>query len=352
MTTNYHFDYNWTLRDASFPGNKGKVFSTFACGGGSSMGYKLAGFDVIGCNEIDPGLIEIYKNNLNPKFAFPGPIQEFKNRNDFPDELYDLDILDGSPPCSSFTLAGVRSRDWGKKKNFREGQSEQVLDTLFFDFIELANKLQPKVVFAENVTGILLTDAQKYVIQIYKDLEAAGYNCQHFTLNASKMGVPQQRKRVFFIALRNDLADQFLYQATLFEKKPLLELEFTEKPILFSEFEEGLGPELTPSFLKWWELVKPGQYLCVNHPKGSYFNSIRINPHECLKTITATAGAKLIHYKYPNEISEKNIIQGSTFPLDYDFGKQKVKYVCGMSVPPVMVAKIACQIYDQWLSKL
>ena len=48
------FNYRWTLADANFTKDKGKVFSCFACGGGSTMGYKLAGFDVIGCNEIDP----------------------------------------------------------------------------------------------------------------------------------------------------------------------------------------------------------------------------------------------------------------------------------------------------------
>lgn len=351
-TRNYHFDYNWTLDKASFPGNKGKVFSTFACGGGSSMGYKLAGFDVIGCNEIDPALFKIYIKNLKPKYSYLGPIQEFKLRNDFPDEMYNLDILDGSPPCSSFTLSGVRSRDWGIKKKFQEGQEKQILDTLFFDFIDLAEKLKPKVVMAENVTGILMTQAQKYVRKIYKDLDAAGYICQHWTLDASEMGVPQQRKRVFFIALRKDLAEQFLYQANLFEQKPYLELVFHEKPIPFSEIEEGLGAPLTPAFRKWWELVGPGEYLCKHHPKGSYFNSFRVHPHQVLRTVTATIGAKLIHHTEPNEVSIKNLIQASTFPLDYDFGESKPKYVVGMSVPPIMVARIAIEIYNQWLSKI
>lgn len=54
MGKGHRFSYNWTLKDANFTKDKGKVFSCFACGGGSTMGYKLAGFDVIGCNEIDP----------------------------------------------------------------------------------------------------------------------------------------------------------------------------------------------------------------------------------------------------------------------------------------------------------
>ena len=117
----HRFPYRWTLKDAKFTKDKGKVFSCFACGGGSTMGYKLAGFDVIGCNEIDPKMMEAYKANHNPKYAFLEPIQTFKLREDLPEELYGLDILDGSPPCSSFSMAGNREKDWGKDKVFREG---------------------------------------------------------------------------------------------------------------------------------------------------------------------------------------------------------------------------------------
>ena len=151
-----------------------------------------------------------------------------KMREDLPQEFYELDILDGSPPCSSFSMAGNREKDWGKDKIFREGQAMQVLDTLFFDFIDLAKKLQPKVVVAENVKGLLLGDAKKYVIEIYLEFEKAGYYCQHWLLDASKMGVPQRRERVFFIALRKDLAKPFLKQMNLFDILPEIKLKFTK----------------------------------------------------------------------------------------------------------------------------
>ena len=159
----HKFDYRWTLADANFTKDKGKVFSCFACGGGSSMGYKLAGFDVVGCNEIDRRVMDLYEKNLHPRYAFLEPIQTFKERTAFPDVLYNLDILDGSPPCSTFTIAMARTRQetWGKEKRFREGQAEQVLDTLFFDFIDVVRKLRPKVVIAENVKGLLQGAAKK-----------------------------------------------------------------------------------------------------------------------------------------------------------------------------------------------
>ena len=101
------FTYKWYLKDLEKVEKCGlKVFSCFACGGGSTMGYKMSGCEVIGCNEIDPEMMQVYRLNHNPKYYFLEGIQTFKNRNDLPKELYELDILDGSPPCSSFSMAG------------------------------------------------------------------------------------------------------------------------------------------------------------------------------------------------------------------------------------------------------
>jgi DNA (cytosine-5)-methyltransferase 1 len=246
----YH--YNWKLKDAIFTKDKGKVFSCFACGGGSTMGYKLSGFDVIGCNEIDPKMMEAYIENHNPKYSFLEAIQTFKLRDDLPKELYELDILDGSPPCSSFSMSGNREKDWGKEKKFREGQAKQVLDDLFFDFIDLAKKLQPKVVVAENVKGLLLGEAKAYVRKIYKSFDEAGYMVQHFLLDASIMGVPQKRERVFFIALRKDLCEQFLFKKDFFNSIPKIKLSFSENRIPFKdiddEFNEFSEKKMYPSY--------------------------------------------------------------------------------------------------------
>ena len=94
-------------------------------------------------------------------------------------------------------MAGNREKDWGKDKKFREGQAKQTLDTLFFDFIDLAKELQPKIVVAENVKGLLMGKAKEYVKEIYKQFDKAGYYCQHWLLDASKMGVPQNVKECF-----------------------------------------------------------------------------------------------------------------------------------------------------------
>lgn len=344
----HKFNYNWTLKDANFTKDKGKVFSCFACGGGSTMGYKLAGFDVIGCNEIDHRVMDIYISNHHPKHSFLEPIQTFKDKTAFPDELYQLDILDGSPPCSAFSIAGSREEAWGVEKKFREGQATQVLDTLFFDFIELAKKLQPKVVIAENVKGLLQGDAKKYVQRIYRDFEDAGYYCQHWLLDAQYMGVPQRRERVFFVCLRKDLIDQVPCSSNLFETFPKLDLEFNETPITCENAELELGdPITTRCYAEEYDRLKAGQpktYLqCCLYSKDS------VHP-------TLIAGYRSKASPMPDWgkqwLSVSDICKVSSFPQDYNFGNQKAEYICGMSVPPIMIAQIATRVYEQWLTKI
>lgn len=344
------FSYEWTLKDANFTKDKGTVFSCFACGGGSTMGYKLAGFDVIGCNEIDPKMMEAYRANHNPKYSFLEPIQEFKNREDLPEELFNLDILDGSPPCSSFSMAGNREKDWGKDKKFREGQTEQVLDTLFFDFLDLGERLQPKVIIAENVKGMLLGAAQKYVDKILTRFDEIGYYVDFKLLNASKMGVPQRRERVFFYAVRKDLYKGGFED--LFQTRPILDLEFNESGIPFIDIESGphekpLFKNPAPSCREGWDKCKIGKPIYSDKK----FDTYKIDPSKILNTITASysrhrGGA--LHYKVFRVLTKNEMFKASTFPLDYMYSDPA--YICGMSVPPIMTAQIATRVYKEWLN--
>ena len=284
----HKFKYKWNLSDG-YPAegiekHELKVFGTFICGGGSTMGYKLAGFNHLGGVEIDPQVADVYKTNHNPKYLFVEDIREFADKTEFPEELYNLDILDGSPPCSSFSMAGNREKDWGKEKVFREGQAKQRLDDLFFDYIKLAKKLQPKVVIAENVKGMLQGNAKTYVKKIKTEFEEAGYKVQLFLLNAASMGVPQKRERVFFICQRNDL-----------NYKPL-KLSFDEKPIVFKEVESNdIGKLITGEMLPLWKICKEGKSLSTVHPKGNYFGSHKVSPNEVPNTVIASTSSPLLH---------------------------------------------------------
>jgi len=353
----HKFPYRWNLKETTFTKDKGKVFSCFACGGGSTMGYKLAGFDVIGCNEIDPKMAEAYKTNHNPKYCFVEPIQTFKLRDDLPEELYNLDILDGSPPCSSFSIAGAREEDWGKEKKFREGQAEQVLDTLFFDFIDLAAKLKPKIVVAENVKGLLLGEAKSYVLKILESFDKAGYMVNYWLLDSSDMGVPQKRERVFFLAIRKDIAEPFLESVDMFTIAPKINLQFNEKKIVWGDVIDENDNIETLSKLdgELWEKRQVGDVDLSNISLRernilSRFNAKFLYKEKVANTITG--GEQCVLFDKKRNRNKQELCDCGTYPHDYNFLTNKPEYLIGMSVPPVMTAQIATRIYEQWLSKI
>ena len=103
------------------------------------MGYKRAGCTIVAANDIDPEMAWHYRTNLAPPSYYLCPIGDLLKK-DLPRELYELDILDGSPPCSTFSMAGSREKSWGKDKHFREGQAKQVLSDLFFDYLDVVER--------------------------------------------------------------------------------------------------------------------------------------------------------------------------------------------------------------------
>ena len=341
------FPYKWYLKDG-YPSkgitkNNLNVFGTFICGGGSTMGYKLAGYNHLGGVEIDKEVAKVYKLNHDPKYLFNEDIREFNKRQDLPSELYSLDLLDGSPPCSTFSMAGSREKAWGKSKQFREGQAMQTLDDLVFVYCDTIIKLQPKVFILENVKGIIQGNAKVYSKNIVKKMTDAGYEVQVFCLNAASMGVPQKRERVFFVGHRKELK---------FKK---LKLEFNEKSILFGEIvdKKDTMDTLRGAEKKVWNHVRKNDDSLRNAYKrfnntDSFFSHNILNYERVANTITGSDGGQQIIFELKRRLNSYETILVGTYPLDYDFQTLQPKYLIGMSVPPVMTAQIANQIYLQW----
>lgn len=337
------FPYKWNLSEGypakNIEHHKKRVFSCFACGGGSTMGYKLAGFDVIGANEFVEEYAECYQKNHNPKYLFVEDIRTFRKKQDLPSELFDLDILDGSPPCSAFSTAGKREQGWGIEKNYAQGRKKQVVDDLYFEFIELVKRLQPKVVVAENVKGLISGNAKIYCKKIKEAFIDAGYEIQLFLLNASTMGVPQKRERVFFVARRKDL------------KLPELKLSFNEKPILFKEISDESDTSLktTTGGAELWKICKQGKdFSSVAKNKNSYFSHKKMADNETPYTIIAAQGSCSWHSTIQRLLNKTELCQIGSYPLDYDFENLQPKELIGRSVPPVMMAQLSYQIYLQF----
>ena len=351
MTTEnpaYHvFPWRWKLADLKdVPWNGLNVFSCFSCGGGSSMGYKLAGYHVIGNVEIDRDMNKIYNINHKPKYNYNSDIRDFISipNEELPQDLFKLDVLDGSPPCSVFSMAGERESGWNTEKQFREGQKMQRLDDLFFAFIKVAEKLKPRVVIAENVKGLITGNAKGYVNEIIKAFRAAGYVPQIFLLNSARMGVPQARERVFFIARRED------------QKFPKLTMDFSEKVIPFGSVRTETGVPIDENTESYRLLQKRRpEDTCVAdinkrmYGKNSMFTVPIVNDNRVAPTLTS--GSAFYRGCDATKFSRGDFINIQTFPQDYNFLDQSPQYVCGMSVPPVMMAQIARQVYIQWLRR-
>ena len=337
------FNWKWYLKDLN-PDKDIKVFTTFSCGGGSSMGYKRAGFQVLGNVEIDPKINDMYCRNNHPKYNYCMDLRDFNKLEDLPEELYHLDILDGSPPCTTFSMAGKREDTWGKKKKFREGQAEQTLDDLFFVFLDTVEKLKPKIVIAENVEGIINGNARGYVNQIIKRFHEIGYEVQIFNLNAAFMDVPQARHRVFFVANNQG-----------FNK---IRLSFNNDVIKFKDVRSENGIEFGNEdsvIKKIAELATKGERRCADVTKRlagtdkRYFTSRIIDDDNVAATITSAG--YMIRLCDRKLCTDEDFINVQSFPQDYDFCGNSVQYVCGMSVPPNMMANIAEEVYEQWLKK-
>ena len=292
------------------------------------MGYKLAGCDVIGGVDIDPKMVRLYRRNLRPRISYCSDVRSAPT----PDAQ--VDILDGSPPCTPFSTAGNREKDWGKLKRFNEGASAQQLDDLFFHFIAYAERVRPRVIVAENVVGLLKGNARAYVRRIGEAFKAIGYSAQLFRLSAAHFGVPQSRERVFFVAQPSTKARRLVLapetQRVITIREALADID-------------AIGPRAQARDVERWQQVPRGRNLRFSG--SGRFGVMRLNPDATANTITA-AGA-LMHWSEPHYLSPLAYARLQSFPDDYDYGTAKPVYVIGMSVPPLMMRGIARQLIEQ-----
>lgn len=312
------------------------------------MGYKRAGCQIVAANDIDPEMAWHYKRNLNPPLYYLCPIRDLLTA-DLPPELFALDILDGSPPCSTFSMAGSREKAWGKKKHFREGQASQVLSDLFFDYLDLVERLKPKVAIAENVKGMILGNAKGYTKLVMDRFREIGYRPQLFLLNGADCGVPQRRERVFFCALRNDIAKLPLQLAPKHKwisageaTADLQELSYAEKIETNSKIK---------AHEKFWSKCKPGDsYSKVPDSNGSFFNYSRMDNEAPSQTLVSGNAETMMHWKTQRTLTYREWKRLGSFPDDYEAKTDKIgKYMIGMSVPPKMTEQVARAVVTQWL---
>lgn len=172
-----------------------KVISLFSGCGGLDLGFERAGFQIPIANEYDKTIWDTFKANHPKTHLIEGDIRKV-NETEFPE---DIDGIIGGPPCQSWSEAGAL-----RGINDARGQ-------LFFDYIRILRSVKPKFFLAENVSGMLANRHSEAVQNILALFEECGYDVTMTLVNAKDYGVPQERKRVFYIGFRKDLNIEFKF---------------------------------------------------------------------------------------------------------------------------------------------
>lgn len=190
---------------AALRGSNGMTcVSTFSGCGGSCLGFEWAGFLPLYASEFIPAAIETYRAN-HPVFVDTRDIRQVQAEEILAQtglKRGELDVLEGSPPCASFSILGKREAEWGQVKRY-SGVMQRT-DDLFDEYVRLVDGLQPRAFVAENVSGLVQGKAVGYFKRILAAFQACGYVVQAQLLNAAYLGVPQVRKRLLFTGIRSD----------------------------------------------------------------------------------------------------------------------------------------------------
>ena len=383
----------------ALPPNGYTVASTFSGSGGSSLGYKMAGFDVRYAAEFIPAAQDTYRANFPGTHLDPRDVRQIKAGDVLRAcglRVGELDVLDGSPPCASFSTSGKREGGWGDVKPYSD--TFQRTDDLFFEYSRLVRGVRPRAFVAENVSGLVKGAARGMFLEFLDELKGCGYRVQARLLDARWLGVPQVRQRIIFVGVREDVVDRrgrpvepahplpLPYQYTVRDAIPWVrkipettmfaskdEMRSADAPQAtmlatssanrrYVEAEETFpGPLPLPdedlaalSISKYaigaeWDKIDPGQ------SSDKYFNLTKPHGDQPAPTCTALSGvmsaAGIVHPVHRRKLSIGELKRLCSFPDDFVLtGSYEQQWErCGRAVPPVMMKHIAEAVRDEIL---
>tara|TARA_R110000796_G_scaffold159388_3_gene276200 strand:- start:20176 stop:21381 length:1206 start_codon:yes stop_codon:yes gene_type:complete len=399
MNLEYPYFYDMDFVNKQSSQELFKVVSLFAGGGGSSTGYRLAGGKVLAINEFVESARQTYSANYPDTHIFPQDVRDLKG-SDILEQIGmkkgELDLLDGSPPCASFSTIGVgftrkTTHGLGTDK-FNEARDysgiEQRTDDLFYEFIRILEDVNPKTFIAENVRGLAIEPNKKILGSnnpadlsdktIMGQFRNLGYKVKYQLINAEDYGVAQTRTRLIIIGVRKDLKGFPNFPFTLKKKVKLKhvmpDMEFIS---CHKGFNEKFNRMRTPDNV-CYTLVKSGI-----GPKGSYRmfrNSMTLEmipedhrtrfytkhdlefkdvpklhqPGYLLKKdFTDVPYIPNDEYATVSKMSVEEMKKVQSFPFDYvlegSYNKQMERL--GRSVPPLMMKAVAEHLYNTVLKK-
>lgn len=316
------------------------VISTFAGCGGSSLGYKWAGFRELLAIEWEDNAVETFKLNFPEVPVWQRDICSVTGKEilDFCNiKRGELDIFDGSPPCQGFSTAGKR-------------QVKDSRNDLFKEYVRLVNDLHPKVFVMENVSGMVKGKMKGKFIEIMQTLKSINYEVRAKLMNSMYYEVPQSRQRMIFIGVRKDLNKLPSYPEPL------------KKVIIVSEALKGL-PDLglmylntSPKFNEVVPKLKQGQQGTDIKGITTGFQMVKLNenkPSQTIpKTCTGTWFSGIIHPNYDRLLSINELKRLASFPDGFQFiGKFQEQWArIGNAVMPKFMYHIAKHIKENILN--
>lgn len=200
-------------------GMKNKTFKSidlFAGIGGIRLGFEQAfsqSIETVFVSEWDKYAQKTYMANFNDNFPIAGDITQIEAQN-----IPKFDICLAGFPCQAFSLAGSR-------KGFEDDYRGMCRGTLFLDVARICEYHMPKVIFCENVKGLVIHDKGRTFKVITSTFEKLGYKVYYKILNSKDYGVPQNRERIYIVAFRNDLhSDSFQFPEPTDDSKVLADI--------------------------------------------------------------------------------------------------------------------------------
>jgi DNA (cytosine-5)-methyltransferase 1 len=324
---------------------KPKVISLFSGCGGLDFGFHKAGFDIVYANDIEPSVEATYKANL-------GDIDIRDIRNVDKQNLPECDVVIAGIPCQPFSSAGNR------------GSTNDTRGNLFLEVMKIVDIKKPKIVLFENVRGFLSAKDSDGIVmpeRLRCELKNHGYFLHYKLLNASDYGVPQNRHRVIFIGIREDVDIKYEFPNPLGDKQSLTVRNVIEKPFPDKYIEEV------------WDLSPQAMNMTILIPEGGSWKSVayenlpnrlkkirdeikkyrspnfyrKFSRDEIMGTITAAATPENSGILHPLEFrrySVREIARFQSFPDDFQFIGTSIpkKYkMIGNAVPCELAYNIA-----------
>ena len=319
------------------------IVSLFAGCGGLDIGFEKAGFNVIWANEFDESIHETYRLNHPNTILNTNDIRSLRG-SDIPD----CDGIIGGPPCQAWS-------EGGKRLGIEDPRGR-----LFLDYIRIVKSKKPKFFLIENVQGILDEKHRNCLDSFISMLRGIGYNISYELLNAADYKIPQDRFRVFFIGIRNDLRNNFIFPNKICLEHITLKQaisDITELPRFYNdEFIENEHP--TRMNHDVYTGPYDAKYMARNRVRGwnevsftmqAQARNAPLHPQAPKMTYISSSQrvfAKGYEYLY-RRLSVRECARIQTFPDSFKFIYHDVKdgyKMVGNAVPPRLAWYIAIQI--------